>query len=126
MRRILVLVAGLCTIALVGIATAPSVAARTHHGVAVDPTVYDSTISPNPGNVPSQSFEATGTVELGNQIALSGSARVLDTVAVQMSSWACQSGSWTGSPNACATTPGATFAVPITFNVFGVGPASSS
>ena len=126
MRKILVLVAGLCTIALVGIATAPSAVARAHHRGAVDPLVYDSTISPNPGNVPSQSFEATGTVELGNQISLSGTARVLNTVTVQLSSWACQSGSWTGSPSACSTAPGATFAVPITFNVFGVGPASAN
>ena len=43
-----------------------------------------------------------------------------------MSSWACQAGGWNGSPSPCATTPGATFSVPITLNIFGVGPATSN
>jgi len=138
-RRILIGVTALSVIGLMAVATAPQALAKTHniraakivravHGkrvVAHDPTIYDSIIDPNPGNVPSQSFEATGTEELGNQVSFGGVARVLDSVAVQMSSWACQSGSWTGTPSACATTPGATFSVPITFNIFGVGPASA-
>lgn len=98
-----------------------------HHKVSNhDPTIYDSIIDPNPGNVPSLSFEATGTAQFGNQINFSGTSRVLNTVDVQMSSWACQSGSWTGSPSPCATTPGATFSVPITLNIYGVGPATGN
>jgi hypothetical protein len=114
-------------LALLGVATSPVAGARTHaHRIAVhDPVIYDSIIDPNPGNVPSVSFEATGTGEFGNQINLGGTARVLNNVVVQMSSWACQSGSWTGSPSPCATTPGATFSVPITLNIFAVGAASA-
>ncbi len=131
MRKILVGVAALSVFGLMAVATAPQALAKTHNVRAAkvvphDPTIYDSIIDPNPGNVPSQSFEATGTEEFGNQVNLGGVARVLDSVAVQMSSWACQSGSWTGSPSPCATTPGATFSVPITFNIFGVGPASAN
>ena len=137
MRRLLIGAIALPAVALLCVTTAPSAIAsphrasaaahsRHHPSVNADPTVYDSIIDPNPGNVPSVSFEATGTVEFGNQVALAGSARVLNTVTVQMSSWACQSGSWTGSPSACSTAPGATFAVPITFNIFGVGPASAA
>jgi hypothetical protein len=115
---------------MVGFATSPSALAKAHaakvpKGKVVDPVVYDSIIDPNPGNVPSQSFEANGVAEFGNEINLSGTARVLDNVVVQMSSWACQSGSWTGSPSACSSTSGATFSLPITFNVYNVGPASS-
>jgi hypothetical protein len=116
---------------LLGVATAPAALAQTHQAKAAkiavhDPVIYDSIIDPNPGNVPSISLEATGTREFGNQINLGGAARVLSTVGVQMSSWACQSGSWTGTPSPCSTTPGATFSVPITFNIFGVGGASAN
>ena len=37
-----------------------------------------------------------------------------------MSSWACQSGAW--NTDDCATTPGATFSEPVTFNVYAVDP----
>jgi hypothetical protein len=135
MRKLLIGAATLPAIALLCVVTAPQAIAKAHkasagvhvrhHTANADPVIYDSIIDPNPGNVPSVSFEATGTQELGNQVALSGSARVLDAVTVQMSSWACQSGGWNGTPSACSTTPGATFAVPITFNIYGVGPASA-
>lgn len=126
MRRMLIGVVVLFVLGLM-VVTSPIASAKAHHHPTAnhDPVIYDSIIDPNPGNVPSESFEATGTQELGNQINLSGDARVLESVGVQMSSWACQSGSWTGTPSPCATTPGATFSVPITFNIYGVGPASS-
>jgi hypothetical protein len=115
MRKILVLVAGLCTIALVGIATAPSAVAKAHHGKVNDPTVYDSIVNPSTGNLPSWAFQATGTAEFGNQITFAGTARVLDNVVVQMSSWVC--GNLQGGTS-CATTPGATFTEPITLNIY--------
>src|ERR1700722_1896569 len=40
-------------------------------------TLYSSLVSPLPGNVVSQSFEATGTSELGNQITLANSGQTL-------------------------------------------------
>jgi hypothetical protein len=67
----------------------------------------------------SQSFEATGTNELGNQVELTSTSAPLSTVVVTMESWACEHGAWDTGP--CTSTPGDTFAVPITFNIFNVG-----
>lgn len=102
------------------------VAAKQHKVVVEDPTIYNSTVEPSPGNLPSESFEATATAQFGNQITLGGTARVLDDAIVQMSSWGCESGSWTGTPSACVTTPGATFSEPITLNIYNVGPATAN
>jgi hypothetical protein len=137
MRKLLMGLAALSSLALVGVATSPSalaralpggksaVAAKAHpaNGSNSDPTIYDSTVEPNPGNLPSEAFEATQTSELGNQITFAGSARVLDNVVVQMSSWGCGTGSW--STDDCATNPGATFNEPITLNVYNVGTANA-
>jgi hypothetical protein len=99
---------------------------RHHKGSNTDPTIYNSTVEPNPGNLASESFEATATAQFGNQISFGGSARVLNNVVVQMSSWGCQSGSWTGTPSPCVTSPGATFTEPITLNIYNVGPATAN
>lgn len=40
-----------------------------------DPTIYDSTVQPNPGNMVSEAFEATATAQFGNQINFGGTAR---------------------------------------------------
>jgi hypothetical protein len=133
MRKLLMGLAALSSLALVGVATSPSALARAlpggkaaatakahpANGSNSDPTIYDSTVEPNPGNLASESFEATQTSELGNQVSFAGSARVLDNVVVQMSSWGCGSGSW--STDDCVTNPGATFNEPITLNVYNVG-----
>lgn len=76
-----------------------------------------------PSNLPSYGPEAYGFNEWGAQLALAGTARNLTAATVTMSSWACESGAW--NTNDCATTPGATFDVPITFNVYAVGAANS-
>jgi hypothetical protein len=68
------------------------------------------------GNVPSVGFEAYSYKEFGDEVGLSGQARTLGSMSVLFSSWGCQSGSWFA--NNCVTTPGATFDVPITFNVY--------
>jgi hypothetical protein len=133
MRRVLMSLAALVGLVTVGLATAPatvagakvnpggrsSAAAKAHtskHSNS-DPTIYDSTVEPSPGNLPSVGFEATQGTELGNRVNFAGSARVLDSVVVQMSSWGCQSGTST----TCVTTPGSTFNEPIKLNVFKVG-----
>jgi hypothetical protein len=107
------------TLGIVGVGT-PAVA-----GASPTTTVYDSTVSPLPGNVASLGFEASQTSQFGNQVSLSGAANELNNVQVTMSSWGCgTSGSWGqafGSANACVTTPGATFSEPITLNVYSVG-----
>jgi hypothetical protein len=81
--------------------------------------VYDSIPAPLPGNVPSEGPEAYAFNEFGDQVALATTQRLLTNVSVTMSSWGCQSGHWYDST--CATAPGATFSVPITFNIYAVG-----
>ncbi len=124
-------VAALSMLTLLGVATTPTALAAAHHAKAVhakhvtvhDPVIYNSIVSPLPGSLESTAFEATQTSEYGNQIAFAGTARVLDTVAVTMDSFVCQTG---GSFSlACLTTPGATFSEPITLNVYNVGPNNS-
>ena len=77
-------------------------------------TVYDSTVAPLPQDMYSEAFEATGTFEFGNEIHLTSSTQPLSTVLVTMSSWPCE----TGSGATCSTTPGATYSVPITLNIY--------
>jgi hypothetical protein len=79
---------------------------------------------PLPANVPSVGFEATQTSQFGGQVELAGTARKGGPVTVGMSSWGCQSGSWTGTPE-CVTAMGAKFAWPVTLNVYQVGAANS-
>lgn len=141
-RKLTVGAAALSAMAVVVLVASPAATARTvassspgqvpapkanHEKVTnSDPIIYDSTVQPNPGNLASQSFEATATAEFGNQITFGGTARVLDNVVVQMSSWGCQSGNWSTYNTApCVTTPGATFTEPITLNIYNVGPANS-
>ncbi len=104
--------------ALLGLVTVGLVAGPTvNAGAAVSTAIYDSTLSPLPGNLASQSFESAQATEIGNQVAFStGSPRLLDDVAVTLSSWHCQS----GSGATCVTTPGSTFSTPITLNIYNV------
>lgn len=68
------------------------------------------------GNVPSVGFQASQTTEFGDQVGLGGKNRTLNSMTVLFSSWACETGAW--NTNDCTTTPGATFPVDITFNVY--------
>ena len=88
------------------------------------PVIYDSTVSPLPGNLPSQAFEATSTSQFGDQIIFDEGGRQLDSVTVTMSSWGCQSGNWYNGD--CHTDDHATFSVPITFTIYNVNPSSPS
>ena len=127
-RTTLVVMGAVLSLATSGLAV-PSALAATHpavHAAGAAPTIYDSTVQPNPGNLPSQSYEASAMAEFGNQVTFGGTARVLDTVVVQMSSWGCQSGNWSTYNTApCVTAPGATFPEAITLNIYNVGPATS-
>ncbi len=86
---------------------------------AATTTIYNNIPSPQPGNLPSQAFEATSTSEFGGQVSFAGTERQNPKVTVLMSSWGCETGHWTSGD--CATTPGATFSVPITLNIYNVG-----
>ncbi|HEY7023441.1 MAG TPA: hypothetical protein VH371_00620 [Candidatus Limnocylindrales bacterium] len=92
-------------------------------GSASAPVIFDNTAASLPSNLPSYGPEAYSYNEWGAQVAFAGTARKLSTATVTMSSWTCQTGTWNGGD--CATTPGATFNVPITFNVYNVGSSNS-
>jgi len=103
------LVAGLLAVAALGLTAASASAASIPHSV-----LYTST-APGVGNIPSVGVEAYGFNQIGDEVILRRVAK-LKSVAVQLSSWACQSGAWnTGD---CVTTPGATFTTPITLNLY--------
>jgi hypothetical protein len=92
-------------------------------GAGTSTTVYDNIPSPQPGNVPSMAFEATSTSEFGGAVQLAGTQRQNPTITVLMSSWGCQSGNWYSGD--CVTTPGSTFAEPITLNLYDLNPDGS-
>jgi hypothetical protein len=94
--------------------------------------IYNSIPSPLPGNVVSFGPEANAFSELGDGIIFkAGTGRMLSTVKVILSDWACTSGHWYGDNTtangpACVTTPEATFNQLITMNIYtvsGSGPA---
>jgi hypothetical protein len=76
--------------------------------------LYTST-APGVGNIPSVGVEAYSFNQIGDEVLLRRVAK-LKSVWVQLSDWACQSGSW--DQGNCATTPGATFTTPITLNIY--------
>ncbi|HET7902532.1 MAG TPA: hypothetical protein VFL59_15220 [Candidatus Nanopelagicales bacterium] len=115
-RRLVVLGTGL----LVGVAlVAPNAGAAKDSGAPKSSTIYSSIPNPLKGNQPSVGFEATQTAELGDDVVFRAGGRRLTSVTVGLSSWGCGSGSWYGKD--CVTTPGATFAVPITLTLYRVG-----
>jgi hypothetical protein len=105
---------------LVAIAMVVVLVAVPTSGLAASGTViYDSTVSPLPGNLSSFGPEAYAFTQFGDEVSFASNSRMLQDVTVTLSSWACQSGSWFNAD--CVTSPGATFAVPITFNLYQVG-----
>ena len=117
-RRLASLVSASAMVATMAVATMPTAAlaspSSSTGGSAKDG--YNSIPSKVTGNVPSYGFQAYSIEELGDAVALGGTARKLSSMSVVFSSWASQSGSWnTGD---AVTTPGATFDVPITFNIY--------
>jgi len=87
--------------------------------------IYNNIPGPTtPTNVPSIGFEATSTAQFGGAVQFAGTARKGLSVTVGMSTWACEKGSWTGSPE-CLTAPGGHYEWPITLNVYEVGPGNT-
>jgi hypothetical protein len=79
--------------------------------------IYNSVITPLPGNLASQPFEAQQVSEFGNAVIFSSAkTQELTKVVVTMSSWGCQAGSW--STNTCVTAEGSSFTLPITLNIY--------
>lgn len=86
-------------------------------------TVVYSSIPKPLKAVASVGFEATTGLELGDGVNLTHTGK-LQRVRYVLSSWGCQRGHW--NTNDCSTTPGATFAVPITINVYAVSNSNTS
>jgi hypothetical protein len=86
---------------------------------SANPVVFNSAPNQLPGNAPSVGFQATQTGQLGDAIKLAPGKRVLKSVRVVMSSWACESGQW--NLGTCTTTPGTTFTEPISLDVYALG-----
>jgi hypothetical protein len=101
-------VAGLLAVAALGL-TAASASASVPHSV-----LYTST-APGVGNIPSVGVEAYSFNQIGDEVILRRFAKIR-SVAVQLSSWACQSGAW--NTKDCHTNAGATFRTPITLNIY--------
>jgi len=82
-------------------------------------------INPTPANLPSEGPEAYAFAQMGNEVnvAASYNGRSINTVALELSSWACQSGSWVAGT--CVSAAGSTFLQPITLNIYNP-PATSS
>ncbi|HEV7942856.1 MAG TPA: hypothetical protein VGP17_08665 [Solirubrobacteraceae bacterium] len=115
--------AAICACALLALAAVavPSVALGNGH----DPTlVYSSIPDPLPANLPSVGAEAYAFDELGDQVQLANGGRKLLSVEVALSDWTCQTGRWY-EPNACQTRPGSGFKLPLTLNLYAVGPENS-
>jgi hypothetical protein len=95
--------------AVLGLTGASASAASIPHSV-----LYTST-APGVGNIPSVGVEAYSFNQIGDEVMLRRVAKI-KSVAVQLSSWACQTGAWnTGD---CHTNAGATFTTPITLNLY--------
>jgi hypothetical protein len=86
--------------------------------------IYDNLPSPLPGNVVSEPFQAAQVAQFGGLVEFTGAARTGALVTVMMSSWGCESGSWTSTPE-CKTAKGAEFSWPVTLNVNAVGPGNA-
>jgi hypothetical protein len=86
----------------------------------VSPFAYDN-ITPESriDNPVSMSYEASGTTQFGSQVALGTEGGVSSPeVEVLMSVWTCEQGVWSSG---CVTAdPSATFAAPLTLNVYSV------
>ena len=117
-RRLASLASASALIATLAVAAMPSAALAAPSSTTGRSTSdgYSSIPSKVTGNIPSYGFQAYSIEELGDIVGLGGTAKKLSSMSVVFSSWASESGSWnTGD---AVTTPGATFDVPITFNIY--------
>ena len=85
---------------------------------------YDSIPAVYPPSFVSLGYQATQTSEFGDDIQLGGTDRILKTVTVGLTDWACESDftlsgdTWTATGLPCVTTPSSTFSHPITVNIY--------
>ncbi len=109
-------------VGVVAVALASLTISSTPALAATGEQVYSSIPDPLPPNLPSLGGEAYSFGQLGDQVQFAASGGKLTEVEVTMSDWACEEGRWTGTgEEACTTTPGTGFELPITFNIYEVG-----
>ena len=107
-------VGAVAVLGLLSLAVAPAAQAAVP---AADSVVFNATVTPLPGNLPSLGFQATQTAEFGDAVQLAGTNRVLRSAIVTMSDWA-KASDYTGSSASGWTHP-------ITFNVYNVDTSGS-
>jgi hypothetical protein len=107
-RRLLFIAAAILAMAIV----APVAFSDDGGGKAI----YDATVSPLPGNLPSVGAEAYSFNEFGDEVTFADKARLLRGVTVTLSSWGCETGHW--YDDTCATSKNATFSIPMTLNIY--------
>jgi hypothetical protein len=92
---------------------------------ADDVVLYSNIPDPLPANLPSLGYEATGTAEFGGLIQFAGgsSTNVLTSATVGMSNWSYES-EWTSAINGTTVTDNG-FYIPLTLNLYAVGPSNS-
>ena len=112
-HRVLLAVVAISMLAIIG--GTPALAKPASSG-GTAAAAYNAIPSKVPGNVPSQGFECCQTNEFGDEVALGGTARTIQSMSVVLSSWGCESGHHTAGD--CSTTPGLTFPVEMTFKVY--------
>lgn len=103
---------------------ASGIAAGAAGAAGVTEVIYKNIPAPQPVAVPSYSFESDGFAQLGGAVEFAGTSRRNASVRAGMSTYACESGVYTGSPE-CVTAKGGHFEYPITLNVNAVGPQNS-
>lgn len=90
---------------------------------------YNSRPTLFPGSFPSLGFAATSTKELGDHIRLSGTDRLLSSIQITLTNWACENdfslsgGVWTplrSNTDPCQTNSGSSYNHPITMNIYTV------
>ena len=97
----------LAATAVLAVAAGAASAAKT--------VIYNHIPSLLPGNLQSQSFEASQTSEYGSQVGFVQGTWKDPTVTVTMSSWACVKGTWSAG---CETPAGAKFEWPVTISIY--------
>lgn len=102
---------------VLAISTSTAVADSGNGNDQNEGVIYNSVLTPLPGNLPSVGFEALAFHEFGNAVNFAGgNNHELSKVVITMSSWGCASGSWL--PGTCSTPEDASFSTPITLNIY--------
>ncbi len=105
--------------ALLAVAVVAALAAAAAGAAEV---IYRNIPSPFPKTgLPALGFESDSVSEFGGEVQFAGTARTSPTVAVDLESYACQS----GSGAACTTANGAAFEWPVTLSVYQPGDLNS-